>query len=184
MDRAARGRNGNEDRQPGGQGDVSRFSPDGKSIAFIGNYDGGKDIYTLALDGAGIAQRLTYHPAMEFARTGLKDNQIVFFANGLAGLARQQQLFKVDANGGLPEQLPVPYGANGTISADGEWPRIRRTSATSDLEAVPGRGRISGCSICVTTRRGRSLTGRAPTRFRCGRAIRCTTCPMPDRITS
>ncbi|MCA9305828.1 MAG: PD40 domain-containing protein [Phycisphaerales bacterium] len=106
---------------PAGKEMFPRFSPDGKSIAFIGNYDGGKDIYTLALDGAGIAQRLTYHPAMEFVSDWTKDNQIVFFANGLAGLARQQQLFKVDANGGLPEQLPVPYGANGTISADGEW---------------------------------------------------------------
>ena len=31
------------------------------------------------------------------------------------------RLFRVPATGGMPEVLPVPYGANGSISADGEW---------------------------------------------------------------
>ncbi|MCP4899510.1 MAG: peptidase S41, partial [bacterium] len=34
---------------------------------------------------------------------------------------RQVQLFTVSADGGLPEKLPVPYGANGAISEDGRW---------------------------------------------------------------
>ena len=31
------------------------------------------------------------------------------------------QLFTVAPSGGLPEKLPVPYGANAAISPDGEW---------------------------------------------------------------
>jgi tricorn protease len=31
------------------------------------------------------------------------------------------QLLVVSAAGGLPEQCPVPYGAAGAISPDGQW---------------------------------------------------------------
>jgi tricorn protease len=37
------------------------------------------------------------------------------------GQARVRELFTVPASGGLPQELPVPYGANGAISPDGEW---------------------------------------------------------------
>ena len=39
-----------------------RFSPDGETLAFVGNYDGARDIYTIPVKG-GVPQRLTYHPA-------------------------------------------------------------------------------------------------------------------------
>ena len=41
-----------------------RFSPDGKTIAFTGNYDGGTDLYTISVDG-GVAQRKTFFPGEE-----------------------------------------------------------------------------------------------------------------------
>src|SRR5262249_17825386 len=44
-----------------------------------------------------------------------------FHYPALAGLRRQTQLFTIDANGGLPQKMPVPYGANGAISPDGVW---------------------------------------------------------------
>lgn len=37
-----------------------KFSPDGKTIAFTGNYDGNKDVYTLPVTG-GVPRRLTEH---------------------------------------------------------------------------------------------------------------------------
>jgi len=39
----------------------ARFSPDGKLIAFIGNFDGGKDVYIMPAEG-GAPKRLTYDP--------------------------------------------------------------------------------------------------------------------------
>ncbi|MEO0578585.1 MAG: hypothetical protein AAFZ58_07850, partial [Pseudomonadota bacterium] len=40
------------------------FSPDGQTIAFVGNYDDGTDLYQISV-GGGVPQRLTYHPASE-----------------------------------------------------------------------------------------------------------------------
>ncbi len=104
---------------PGGES-FPRFSPDGKTIAFVGNYDGNRDIYTLPLAG-GIPTRVTHHPSAESLSDWTPDGKLLFLTNGMAGLARQTQLFTVDAEGGLPQQLPVPYGGYGAISPNGEW---------------------------------------------------------------
>ena len=104
---------------PGGEA-FPRFSPDGRTIAFSGNYDGNLDIYTVAIDG-GIPQRVTYHASGERLCDFSFDNQLLFAMNGLGGLGRQAQLFTVQQAGGLPKRLPVPYGGYGTISGDGQW---------------------------------------------------------------
>src|SRR5262252_1355979 len=41
-----------------------RFSPDGTKLAFMGNYDGNKDLYVVPVSG-GPAVRVTHHPATE-----------------------------------------------------------------------------------------------------------------------
>src|SRR6056297_2040673 len=41
---------------------MAKFSPDGKSIAFTGSYDGNSDVYTIPALG-GTPKRLTYHPS-------------------------------------------------------------------------------------------------------------------------
>jgi len=104
---------------PDGQELFPRFSPDGSEIVFQGNYEGDRDLYTLPVTG-GIPQRLTHHPSNE-TPTDWHESGIVFHMSGAAGLGRQQQIFRVSPGGGLPEQLPPAYGANGVISADGEW---------------------------------------------------------------
>ena len=97
-----------------------RFSPDGRTIAFVGNYEGNRDLYTIPAVG-GVSTRVTYHPARETLCDWTPDGRLLFFSNALAGLRRQSQLLTVSAEGGLPERLPVPYGANGAVSPDGEW---------------------------------------------------------------
>ena len=104
---------------PGPEG-FPKFSSDGKTIAFIGNYDGNRDLYTIPR-GGGVPVRVTHHPGAENLCGWTPAGQLLFFSNGLAGLRRQQQLFTVDAGGGLPQRLPVPYGANGAISPNGKW---------------------------------------------------------------
>ena len=105
---------------PPGAESMPRFSPDGKTIAFVGNYEGSRDIYTMPADG-GSPTRVTYHPAGKVVCGWTPDGKIVFNTNGYAGLARQQQLLTVSANGGSPTRLPVPYGEEGAISPDGRW---------------------------------------------------------------
>ena len=45
---------------PAGVESYPKFSPDGKSIAFSGNYDGNNDAYTIPVMG-GVPVRLTSH---------------------------------------------------------------------------------------------------------------------------
>ena len=106
---------------PPGQELFPRFSPDDKTIAFIGNYEGNRDIYTIPVDG-GVASRVTYHPSGETLCDWTPDGQrMVYTTSGLGGLRRQTQLMSIPATGGMIEQLPVPYGANGAVSPDGTW---------------------------------------------------------------
>ena len=96
-----------------------RFSPDGSKIAFVANYDGNRDIYVMPTAG-GSPFRVTHHPTQENVNEWTADGSLLFSATGM-GNSRIDQLYKVKDTGGLPEALPVPYGTNGTISADGEW---------------------------------------------------------------
>ena len=99
---------------------MPRFSPDGNKIAFVGNYDGNRDIYVIPTVG-GSPERVTHHPTAELVNEWTADGSLLFSASGMEGIARAGRLYTVKETGGLPEALPVPYGTNGTISPDGEW---------------------------------------------------------------
>ena len=105
---------------PPGAEALAKFSPDGQQIAFNANYDGGRDLYTIGVVG-GIPQRVTHHPAAEWLTDWTSGGELLFFQNGFAGLPRQTQIFTVSPQGGMPNKLPVPYGANGSLSPDGTW---------------------------------------------------------------
>ena len=105
---------------PPGQELFPKFSPDGRTICFVGNYEGNRDLYTISA-GGGVAARITHHPAGEILCDWTPRGRLLYSTNGFAGLRRQAQLWIVPATGGMPEQMPVPYGANGTISSDGQW---------------------------------------------------------------
>jgi tricorn protease len=105
---------------PPGVEALPRFSADGQTLAFVANYDGNRDIYTLPV-GGGVPARVTHHPAGEALCGWTPDGKLLFFTSGLAGRDRQVQLFTVAPTGGLPEPLPVPYGAFADISSDGRW---------------------------------------------------------------
>ncbi|MCG2589660.1 S41 family peptidase [Rhodohalobacter sulfatireducens] len=96
-----------------------RFSPDGSMIAFNANYDGNTDIYVVPTTG-GIPKRLTHHPMGERVLDWFPDGESVLFASSReSGRQRFSQFYKVSAEGGMAEKLPVPYGEFGTISPDG-----------------------------------------------------------------
>lgn len=109
-----------------------RFSPDGKTLAFVANFDGNRDIYTVPLTG-GIPTRVTHHPVNETLCGWTDDSTLLFFAgNNMTGMgpARIVRLYTVSATGGLPEKLPMPYAAFGAVSRDGEW--VAFTPHTTD----------------------------------------------------
>ncbi len=105
---------------PPGSESYPRFSPDGKTIAFMGNYDGGFDLYTIPASG-GTPHRVTHHPVYEVLTDWTPDDRLIFWGYMALDYPRAQELFTVSSKGGLPKKLPVPYGANGRISPDGKW---------------------------------------------------------------
>ncbi|HEX5734729.1 MAG TPA: PDZ domain-containing protein [Blastocatellia bacterium] len=100
-----------------------RLSPDEKTIAFTGAYNG---IYTVPLSG-GSANRITHHPGTTTVCDWSSDGRVLFMADAFMHIfdnddqARVRHLLTVSARGGLPQKIPVPYGANGSISADDQW---------------------------------------------------------------
>jgi tricorn protease len=106
---------------PTGRETFGRFSPDGKTVAFVANYDGGVDLYTLPAVG-GIPRRVTHHPSGEILCDWTPDgDKLLFSANGYSATPVLPEFFLVDADGGFPERLPIAYGEGGALSPDGKW---------------------------------------------------------------
>jgi len=120
-----------------------KFSPDGKWIAFTGQYDGDEQVYVVPAEG-GVPKQLTYYPANGPLppRWGY-DNQVYgWSADGKKVLFRSMrdgwdlsdtQLFLVDVDGGLPVRLPMPTSGAGDLSPDGN--RIVYSPLTRDFRS-------------------------------------------------
>ncbi len=97
------------------------FSPDGDTIAFSAQYEGNTDVYTIPARG-GSPTRLTWHPGADTVRGFTPDGQKVLFSSARAVYSnRHQQLFTVPLKGGMPEQLPIPWGFEASYSPDGDY---------------------------------------------------------------
>jgi tricorn protease len=105
---------------PKGEESFPRFSPDGSLLAFTGDYDGNEDIYIMPADG-GLPRRITHHGAPDRMLGWYPDGKSILYATSMTSPKnRFNQLYKVSAQGGLPDKLPVPYGEFGAISPDGK----------------------------------------------------------------
>lgn len=97
------------------------FSPDGSTIAFSAQYDGNVDVYTIPTEG-GTPRRITHHPSPDLARGFTPDgSRILFSSNRNVYSNRHSQLFTVPLSGGMPDQLPIPWGFEASISPDGAF---------------------------------------------------------------
>ena len=105
---------------PPGQESFPKFNADGSSVAFIGNYDGDRDLYTVGVVGS-VPYRVTHHPSNERLNDWTNTGDLLFSYNAMAGNPAQNNLFTVSPEGGIPSKLPVPYGAVGAIDDSGEW---------------------------------------------------------------
>jgi tricorn protease len=104
---------------PPGQEMLPRFSPDGTRLAFSARYDGNLDVYVIPTTG-GDPVRVTHHPKDDLLVGWHPDGKrLLFVSSRESGRQRYNQFYLVDAGGGLPEKLPVPYGEFGAFSPDG-----------------------------------------------------------------
>lgn len=96
------------------------FSPDGRMIAFTGQYDGNTDVFVVPVLG-GVPKRLTWHPGADLVRDFSPDGKKVLFASQRNSFTtRYNQLFTVDVLTGAEEQLPIPNGFWASYSPDGK----------------------------------------------------------------
>ncbi len=96
-----------------------KFSNDGSTIAFSGNYDGNTDVYTIPANG-GVPKRITYHPSTEFVKDWHPVNGKIMFASGRESPSyRFGQFYLVDKEGGMPEKMPFFYIEWASFSPDG-----------------------------------------------------------------
>ena len=108
----------------------ARYSPDGKTIAFTGEYDGNREVYSIPATG-GEPLRITYtatNPRDDLGdrmgpnnivMTWSPDGKQIVFRNrtedGFAG-----QLWTISPAGGMPAQIPLPEGGWCSYSPDGK----------------------------------------------------------------
>ena len=113
---------------PRGQELYPHFSPDGSQIAFSANYDGNLEVYAIPTMG-GMPVRVTYHGMSDRLVDWYPDGSKLLFVSSMnSGRQRYDQFYSVSPAGGLPEQLPVPYGEMASLSPDGR--KIAYTSLT------------------------------------------------------
>lgn len=108
----------------------ARFSPDGRHIAFTGQYDGNTEVFMIPSKG-GEPRRLTYTATLN--RDDLSDrmgpnNIVMSWRNNEQIIYRSRkqsfndfkgQLFAANITGGLSEELPLPDGSWCSFSPDG-----------------------------------------------------------------
>jgi tricorn protease len=146
------------------------FSPDGKTIAFTGEYDGNVDVFTIPATG-GIPKRLTWHPGTDEVVGWTPDGSRILFRSPRLSTNNTSQLFTVPRDGGLAEAVPLFQADAGSYSADGTrmaytplapafniWKRYRggRTSyisianlSDSSVEKLPRQNSNDFCPMWV-----------------------------------
>jgi tricorn protease len=113
-------REGGDARQltTGGHEGAPVFSPDGKWIAFTGQYDGNVDVFVMPADG-GEPRRLTWHPGADIATGWTPDGKKVLFHSNRDSYADFDRLYTVPVEGGPAEVLPMWRGESAWFSPDG-----------------------------------------------------------------
>ena len=107
-----------------------KFSPDGKWIAFTGQFDGNFNVYVMPAEGGQPRQLTFYQGSAEQLndRMGIHNEvvtwtpdskRILFLSRRDASNGWTKRLFTVSIDGGLPEPLPMDQGGLTSFNADG-----------------------------------------------------------------
>lgn len=106
------------------------YSPDGSQVAFQSTREGPSNIYILTL-ATGDIRRLTYSDAGESLDAWSPDGKWIYFTSGINDVGRQNDIFRVSADGGTPlevsrerylnefESAPSPDGRSIALIAKG-----------------------------------------------------------------
>lgn len=111
-----------------GQETRARISPDGKFVAFSGEYDGNVDVFVVPIEG-GEPKRLSYDPVPDLVLDWTPDGKIAY--KSLAGTfnSKQPRMWVVDPKGGLPTASALQEVSDGSFSPDGKSMAFNRVSS-------------------------------------------------------
>ena len=108
----------------------ARYAPDGKTIAFTGEYDGNREVYLMPAKG-GEPVRLTYTSTNSrddlgdrmgpnnMVMTWSRDGKNIVYRNR-TGDGFPGKLWTISPDGGMPQQIPLPEGGFCSYSPDGK----------------------------------------------------------------
>jgi len=107
----------------------ARYSPDGRTIAFTGQYDGNTEVYVMPAQG-GEPRRITFtgsNPRDDWGdRMGPNNITMAWTPDGKYVIYRNRisesfdgKLWRAPIDGGMAEQLPLPEGGFCCYNADG-----------------------------------------------------------------
>lgn len=115
----------------------AKYSPDGRTIAFTGQYDGNTEVYSMPAQG-GAPVRLTYTSTNARDDIGDRmgpnnivmgwkpDGKTIIYRNRI-GSGFEGKLWTVPADGGMSSQVPLPEGGFCCYSPDGRKLAYNRT---------------------------------------------------------
>jgi len=106
-----------------------KFSPDGRWIAFSGEYGGNRQVFVISVDGGTPRQLTWYNDVGPMPPRGGFDYRILTWtpdgenvivrANRLPWGVRMGRYYSVPVHGGLETPLVIPEGGGGDLSPDG-----------------------------------------------------------------
>ncbi|MCX6244277.1 MAG: PDZ domain-containing protein [Bacteroidetes bacterium] len=94
------------------------FSPDGKTLAFTGQYDGNLDVFTMPAEG-GVPTRMTWHPSGDYVRGFTPDGKSILFSSDRESYTYAlPNFYLIPVTGGFPEKMKLPGAVYGSFSPD------------------------------------------------------------------
>jgi tricorn protease len=106
-----------------------KFSPDGRWIAFTGDYSGTRQVFVVSTEGGAPRQLTFYNDVGALPPRGGIDNrvldwtpdgkQILFNPHRLPWSERMPAHYVIPFEGGMETPLPIPEGSAGSYSPDG-----------------------------------------------------------------
>ena len=95
------------------------LSPDGQWIAFTSNRSGSNAVFAVSVNG-GDAKRLTWHPAPALVRGWSTDGKSILYASNRETAPNpHNRLWRISAEGGVPQLLTKQWSFDGSYAPDG-----------------------------------------------------------------
>jgi Tol biopolymer transport system component len=128
-------------RGPGRGQEYPGWSPDGRSVVFESQAEGGSvTVWTIGVDGLGLRQ-ITHGPGDDVSPSWSRDGRFIYLVSNRTG---RQEIWRVDVARGAEEQLTREGGSFPFQSADGRTLYYKKGGVSAGDAPLMGRGVAGG----------------------------------------